>query len=159
MPAATRRGRGERLFDADGEQTSYLQQLVAWSGEYQGQFKRTKTLCAKLRELGLLVPMQARIRVPSGEEVAFSGFLAIDRNRLQALSGDQLAALMADGQLELIYLHLQSLQNLAKLAAREPADRPAGAAAAPAETPVNGEARSETPAMPEEPRGPGGIAS
>ena len=113
-------GRGERLFDADGERTAFLRQMVAWTGEYQGQFHRTKRFSAKLRNLGLLVPMEARVRVRSGEDVALSGFMAVDRNRLAELTGDQLADLMREGELELVYQHLMSLRNIESLAARDP---------------------------------------
>jgi SapC len=112
-------GRGERLFDSDGERTAYLNGIVERVGEYQGQFRRTRRMCATLRELDLLSPMQARVRTALGEELTFSGFYAVDRNRLQNLTGDQLAKLMAEGQLELIYLHLQSLRNLAELTKRD----------------------------------------
>lgn len=112
-------GRGERLFDSDGERTVYLKGMVDWVGEYQGQFQRTQKMCAKLRDMELLSPMQARVRTPSGEELTFSGFYAVDRDRLQNLTGEQLAELMAEGQLELLFLHLQSLRNLAKLAERD----------------------------------------
>jgi len=130
-------GRGERLFDADGERTAFLQQMIAWTGEYQGQFRRTKQFCAKLQDLGLLMPMQARARMSSGAEVAFSGFLAVDRQRLQNLTGEQLADLMAHGELELIYLHLTSLRNLEALALRDAGD-PAGMAEGPAGTDTAG---------------------
>ena len=121
-------GRGERLFDSDGERTAYLKGMVEWVGEYQGQFRRTQRMCAKLRDLDLLSPMQARVRTPTGEDLTFSGFYAVNRDRLQDLTGDQLADLMAEGQLELIFLHLQSLRNLGKLAEREngPAAAPGG---------------------------------
>ena len=119
-------GRGERLFDSDGERTAYLRGMVEWVGEYQGQFRRTQRMCAKLRDLDLLSPMQARVRTRTGDDLTFSGFYAVNRDRLQQLTGDQLADLMAEGQLELIFLHLQSLRNLGKLAERDrgPAQTP-----------------------------------
>lgn len=112
-------GRGERLFDADGERTAYLRQMVAWASEYQGQFRRTSDMCAKLREFDLLAPMQARLRTPSEQDITLSGFHAVERARLQRLTGDQLAELMAGDLLELVFLHLQSLRNLDGLARRD----------------------------------------
>ncbi|WP_291922697.1 SapC family protein [Accumulibacter sp.] len=40
-----------------------------------------------------------------------SGFLAVDRKRLKALPADKLHELAASDELELIYLHLQSMRN------------------------------------------------
>ena len=55
--------------------------------------------------------MQARFTLPSGEKLALSGFLAVDRKRLKALPAEKLHALAVSDELELIYLHLQSLRN------------------------------------------------
>lgn len=55
--------------------------------------------------------MQARFTLPSGEKLARSGFLAVDCKRLKALPAEKLHALAVSDELELIYLHLQSLRN------------------------------------------------
>ena len=45
------------------------------------------------------------------EKMSLGGFQAVDRAKLKALSGEALAQLAATDELELIYLHLQSLRN------------------------------------------------
>jgi hypothetical protein len=111
-----REGRGERLFDADGEQTQYLKNVLGFLQAYQAQFQVTKAFCNQLQEMNLMEPMQAQFRLEGDQSVALSGFLAVSRDKVKALSGDQLAALAANGGLELIYRHLFSIRNLEKVA-------------------------------------------
>ena len=47
-----------------------------------------------------------------------TGLLAVDRERLKALPGETLSELAQSGELELIYVHLQSLRNLDRMVAR-----------------------------------------
>jgi hypothetical protein len=103
-------GRGEALFDAEGKQTPYVDTVLQFLQEYRAQFMRTQAFCRKLVELNLLEPMRAQFTLGS-EKMSLGGFQAIDRAKLKALSGDTLAQLAATDELELIYLHLQSMRN------------------------------------------------
>ena len=62
--------------------------------------------------------MRAQLKYRDGEEKSLAGFMAVRRDRLGALQGEQLLELNREGELELIYLHLQSMQNLLNLAER-----------------------------------------
>jgi hypothetical protein len=115
---ANREGRGERLFDEDGERTQYLQSVLGFLQAYQVQFQRTLAFTKRLVELNLLEPMQARFTMRDGRALTLGGFQAVNRERLRALSGAQLAALNAADELELIYIHLQSLKQLSVTAER-----------------------------------------
>ena len=110
--------RGQRLFDADGEGTEYFKSMLKFVRDYQRESNRTQTFCGKLRDLGLLEPMTARFKLPSGQKAQLTGFMAIDREKLKALSGDELAELAKTGELELMYVHLQSMRNLAGMLQR-----------------------------------------
>lgn len=125
-------GRGERLFDADGNRTSYLEGMLAFSREYQAQFRRSEALCAKLKELDLLEPMRARFRTPAGETMELTGFLAVSRQKLKALDAETLKGLIGSDMMELIYIHLQSLRHFQALVGRIGAT-PQGEAAAEGE--------------------------
>jgi len=111
-------GKGERLFDAEGAQTQYLKGVLAFLQDYQAQFVRTRAFCQKLQELNLLEPMQAMVTLGSGEQSSLAGFMGIERERLKALSGEQLADLARTDALELAYLPLHSLRNLSAVANR-----------------------------------------
>ena len=121
-------GHGQHLFDANGESTEYLGKTLNFVQEYQRQFERTQAFCRKLGELELLEPMAARFKLPSGEKAQLTGFQAVDRDKLKSLPGDKLADLAKTGELELIYVHLQSMRNfsemLARVAGEEAAEHP-----------------------------------
>ena len=111
-------GEGERLFDDDGEQTPYLKKVLEFQTEFQRLFTSTQTFCNNLQEMKLLDPMQAQVKLGSGQELMIGGFMVINRERLKEVPGDKLAELATVDELELIYLHLQSLHNVTDLGRR-----------------------------------------
>ena len=131
-------GRGERLFDEDGEQTQYLRSVLEFLQAYQVQYVRTRALTKKLVELDLLETMQARFALRDGRNLTMSGLRVVSRDRLRALSGEALSGLAQNDDLELIYLHLHSLRYLSDTAERlavltgAEGEAPADAPAAPA---------------------------
>lgn len=106
-----REGRGERLFDVDGQQMQYLTNVLQFLKEYQAQYQRTEAFCQKLKELALLEPMSAQFTTRSGEKINITGFMAIDLDKLKVLTGEQFKELATSDELELIYIHLQSMRN------------------------------------------------
>jgi hypothetical protein len=103
--------RGQRLFDDAGKQTPFVDKVLNFLQEYRTQFLRTKTFGKKLQEHKLLEPMQAQFTVSSGTKLSLGGFLAVSREKLKQLPADVVAQLAATDELELIYLHLQSMRN------------------------------------------------
>jgi hypothetical protein len=104
-------GRGHALFTAEGKHTPYVDNVLKFLQEYRAQFLRTQAFCRKLAELKLLEPMQAQFTLGTGAKMSLGGFQAVDRTRLKALPAETLAQLAATDELELIYLHLQSMRN------------------------------------------------
>ena len=113
--------RGERLFDADGEQTQYLKNVLEFLKEYQVHFNRTQAFCNKLKELDLLEPMGAQFTPPEGQKLTLTGFMAINREKLKQLPSEELSALAKSDGLELAYVHLQSLRNFTSMINKIPA--------------------------------------
>ncbi len=111
-------GRGERLFDSQGERTQYLEGVLEFVKGYQAEFQRTQLFCKKLNELDLFEPMQASFTLQSGEKLSLEGFMVVNRDKLKSLTGEQLADLARFDELELIYLHLQSMRNFSSMAER-----------------------------------------
>ena len=111
-------GRGQKLFDTEDKPTTYVDNMLKFLQEYQLQFRRTQEFCKKVRELELLEPMQAQVELRSGEKLSLGGFLAVNRAKLKAVSGDKLAELVKTDELELLYLHLQSMRNFTALPER-----------------------------------------
>jgi hypothetical protein len=113
-----RQGRGQRLFDEQGAQTPYLQNMLKFLSDYQAQFVRTQAYCKKLKELNLLEPMQAQIVMPGGQKRSLTGFLGVSRARIKSLGAEKLAELAKTDELELTYLHMASLNNLGSVVNR-----------------------------------------
>lgn len=113
-----KKGKGERLFDADGNKTQYLENVLAFSTEYQAQFNRTQAFAKRLNDLGLLEPAQAQFNLAGGERTQLTGFKTINRDKLRNLPAETLAQMAKTDELELCYLHLQSLNNLTPMTQR-----------------------------------------
>ncbi len=150
FPGLNRTGQGQALFLADGTPSPYVDEVLKFLQEYQAQFLRTQAFCNKLAELDVLEPMQAQVTMGSGEgaSVSLGGFMAVNRTKLKALSGEKMAELAATDELELIYLHLQSMRNFEGLKDRLEQAEQARAATAkgdePDVGPVPGEQDAET---------------
>lgn len=112
-------GIGERLFDAEGERTQYLEAMLNFTREYQAQFNRTSRFMKRLRDLDVLEPAQARFQLPGGEAAALAGFQKINRDKLKELPGETLSEMAKTDELELCYVHLQSLNNLNVMANKQ----------------------------------------
>lgn len=106
--------KGQRLFTDKGEETALLKQSFEFLKEYQNHIQLTELFCNKIKELGLIEPMQANIE-KAGKKQVLSGFMCVNRSRVQSLSPDKLAELMKSDHLELIFAHLNSLTNMEKL--------------------------------------------
>jgi hypothetical protein len=137
-------GGGERLFDDDGEHTPYLKKVLDFQTEYHRLFKRTEAFCKNLLDQELLDPMQAQIKFGTGQEIKIGGFMVVNRERLKEVPGEKLAELAAVDELELLYLHLQSLHNVTDLANLAKPDA-GGASAKEAASGMDSEAPEEAP--------------
>lgn len=138
-----RDGRGEHLFDSDGERTAYLDQVLNFLRAYQVQYQRTQAFCKKLVELDLLQPVQANLNPASGERRVLGGLRVINRTKLKELDAETVHGLLTSDELELIYLQLHSLPNLRVIGERMPRE-PAEDTAPPADTKAT-EEESEEP--------------
>lgn len=110
-PGVNRDGQGERLFGGDGKPTPYVERVLKFLQEYQAHFERTRTFCRRVKELGLLEPMQAQVTTPRGEKLSLSGFFSVKREALRKLSPDALSQLAGTDELELLYLQIYSMRN------------------------------------------------
>ena len=121
--------RGERLFDSEGAQTQYLKNVLAFLQDYQQRFNRTQLFCKRLVDLELLRPMEAQFSMPSGERQSLSGFQTVDREKLKAVSNEDLGKMLRTDELECLFLHLASLRHFGSIAERFSVDGDLGAMA------------------------------
>lgn len=111
-------GEGERLFTESGDSSPYLKKVLEFLQEYQNHFRRTEVFCKKLEDLDLLEPMGAQFKMPDGREGSLSGFFVVSRDKLKKLPAEKLAELAQTDELEMIYLHLNSMANLRRTITR-----------------------------------------
>jgi hypothetical protein len=109
---------GQPLFDKKGKESPLLKQAVEFLQDYQKNVVLTTAFCANLVKLGLLEPMQANVEMKSGDKFAIGGFQCVSRKKLKALKPEKLEELVKSDQMELIYAHLISLNNVSRLIAR-----------------------------------------
>ena len=115
-----REGTGERLFDSGGEQTQYLKSVLSFLQDFQARFQRTKEYCNRLKSLGLLQTMEAQFNLTSGEQRSLSGFMTVDREKMKAISAEDLTTMFNNDELECTYLHLHSLRHFGNMLERMP---------------------------------------
>lgn len=108
-------GKGEALFDKDGKPTSYTNNILEFHKNFQLHDSLTRAYCRKLKELELLEPMQLNFSLRSGTERQLGGFMVVNREKLMNLPAETLAEMVKTEELEMTYLHLNSLTNLHKL--------------------------------------------
>lgn len=106
--------KGRKLFEENGEQSAHLKEVVEFLKDYQYRAEMTKVFCKRLNELDLLEPMQANITFKGREDanMNLTGFYVVKREKLKALADTDVLDLFKRDGLELIYSHMQSLNNL-----------------------------------------------
>jgi len=116
---------GEPLFAEDGKETEYLTNVVEFLRLFHNEMKRASTFAIKLSELGLLTPKIITVE-NNGRKHTLDGLWVVDEAKLNALDDEKMLALVRSGELGLIYAHLLSLNNVARLGKRLDAKRKAG---------------------------------
>ncbi len=109
---------GERMFDAEGSETTYLSQVLGFMEEYQATFNRTQAFCDRLEQLGLLEEARIDYRLSDGQTGGVTGFLRVSNDKLRAMDDAKIAELFRIGDLDLIQLHMLSLLNAEALIAK-----------------------------------------
>jgi len=109
------KGHGRRLFDDKGEATELLTRARDFALELSRSTAVTAGLCDAMQEMDILKPMNVAIKTPAGESISICGVLVADREKLKALPSDKLALLLKTNCLEVIFLHLRSLENIRSL--------------------------------------------
>ena len=146
-------GRGERLFDSEGKETSYLSGVISFLKDYQLSHQVTTQFCSRLIDLNLLEEVRATYTGPGAQPGVLTGFYAVKREKLKELADEKLAEMVKSDELELIYYHLLSLNNFKALAGRLPtpegtADEPTAEAEAKKKTAASGKKKKQADRKP-----------
>ncbi len=113
---------GERLFDAEGTETTYLTTVLNFMEEYQSTFNRTQQFCDRLQDRDLLEEARIDYRLSNGQQGGVTGFWRVSNDKLRALPDEDIVEMFRMGDLDLIQLHMLSMHNAEALIARSLGD-------------------------------------
>ncbi len=106
---------GDRLFTDDGQNTPALNRAIEFLRQYHSQHEATKIFVSQVKGLDIFKPIEANIRLSSGEQFTVKNLTMIDEIALKKLPDSELAQLVRKGYLAWIYAHLYSLANFNRL--------------------------------------------
>ncbi len=132
-PGARTSGEGQPLFDAQGQPTELVKAVQGQLETLETEIQRTRAVCRRFQELGLLQDMRFDVTLPDGSKHAVDGFMTLDDKKATALPDDVVAELHRSGLLGLMHLHWASMGNMRRLVdwhVERAAAPPAAAAAA-----------------------------
>ena len=104
----------------DGRELSeQTRQMAQFCTRYEAERARTRELCERLRDLGLLTPQQATY-TPAGasEQQTLASYVCLDAKKLTELDEATICGWHRSGELSCLYSHLHSLDNWRALMAR-----------------------------------------
>jgi hypothetical protein len=116
------RGRGKPLFGSDGKPSGLLDDATKFLRALRNFAAQTARFGEAVRAAGILSPARIEADGGGGKKAAIAGTLVVDRRKLKALPPDTLAGLARRDWLELIYLHLASMDGGGRVADRRAAD-------------------------------------
>jgi hypothetical protein len=109
--------RGEALFDADGHESPWLQEVMRFLVAIRQEMTASQAFAHQVAALGLLDEGLIRYTL-DGKESSLHGFHTVNEGKLRALPPQILQELASKGWLGLIHAHLLSLNQVQRLALR-----------------------------------------
>ncbi len=109
---------GELLIGPDGQATPFLQEMIKFMDTFELEVQRTRVLCRRLVDLGLLKPVQIDVKLPDGSQLGAGGVMVVDEDKLKALPEATATELLRNGILGLLYAHMLSTTNVQRLTER-----------------------------------------
>ena len=122
-------GEGDRLISDNGGHGEILANSVKFLEEFHKHSQVTSTFCQAIADAGLVESMQANFSMKSGSTFSLAGLYCVPRNKIKALSAEQLNLFVDRDYLDLLYLYIYSLSNMDKLIRRYDEAEKASAAA------------------------------
>lgn len=101
----------ERLFDETGGPTRTARSAMAFCQAYYADSTNTVAFGQALVAAKVLTPYHADFSLPDGSQHQVNGFLAVDEKAFRALPAETVTDWHAKGWLDLVALHLASLQS------------------------------------------------
>lgn len=117
--AQLRTAGGERLFEADGEPTKFLQRISDMLAALASGATEAYAFTGRLAELALIEPVRINIEFVDGSETTLAELYWIAAPALKRLPAPQLQELRDRGFLEWLYFQMASMAHLSGLIARK----------------------------------------
>jgi len=105
-------GQGEQIFDSDGKETVYLENIKSVLAELINGEAATQSFIDTLANLKLLQPMQLEITFANGESSRIEGIYTVNEENLNRLNPDDLNSLHVKGYLSPIYTMMTSIGHI-----------------------------------------------
>jgi hypothetical protein len=106
---------GKALFEERNDQTvatPLLDEIQKYLAGLNSEFKKTKDFFNRLKEKNVLKPSQITLTDKEGKEHKVRGFATVDWNEVKKLDDATLAQWTRDGLIQMIHMHLLSLESL-----------------------------------------------
>ena len=118
LVATEPQGPGPAIFDAQGQPSALVKEVLPQLLAFQQQADATDALAQALDQAGVLKPNSLQVRVDQ-RSTQLDGFWVVDEAKLRALSDEQALAWFKSGALSAIDAHLISLRNLVRFLAKD----------------------------------------
>lgn len=112
------------FFNEAGEASDYTQRCIQFCNDFESQVRITRSFIDLLKELDLFEQRsttytpQNQDGTPAGEPQLVAEYFGVSDDKLKALPSDKLAELVANGAIQQIYAHINSLFCWDRLLAR-----------------------------------------
>jgi len=107
---------GERLYDDDGEMTDVLTKAMEFLKTFHQETVATSEMIKPLIDKNMLIEKTYTVTREDGKQASYNGLRVVDAERIQTLDDATLAAWVRSGLMGLIYAHLNSIDNIRRLA-------------------------------------------
>ncbi len=108
-------GGQKTIVDPDGNDSAYLQQILAILAELVAGKEATEQFIATVLSLELLAPLLLDIRLDDGTPLRLEGLYGIDEEQLRRLDAREITRMWQTGHLDLIYAALLATGQIFKL--------------------------------------------
>ena len=112
---------GEKLFNEDGSTTEQTKAILDFCEKFEQAGQRTRAMTDQLMQHDLLMDGEVSIERGDapGKPYVYKGFRMIDQDKLRQLDGATLEKWNKDGMLPLLYAHLNSLDLMRMIFAKQ----------------------------------------
>ncbi|MBL4940650.1 MAG: SapC family protein [Colwellia sp.] len=107
---------GQSLFNEKGEQTNYLKAKTDHLLNIAQQHEQTSSIVQYFARKKLLTLKTLNLNLGEEQKITLDGLYVIDEQKLTALSDKEFTELRNKGLLPIIYAHLSSMHQIARLA-------------------------------------------